>query len=222
MEYYKFHFIDFSIEQSKTRVGERMSTSNNVQDDKSIIEVHGVGKEFNGVWVLKDIDFDLNEGEIHALVGENGAGKSTFIKILSGVYQPSSGKIMFNGQSTKFENVKQSEGMGIRTVHQEINLISYFSVYENIFIGAERYKKVGGFKVLDDKNMKKEAKEVIQSLGIDFDVNKTAESLNASMKRIVEISKVLVHQPKVIVFDEPTTSIGEEERKNLLDRKSVV
>ena len=181
-----------------------------------ILEAKGIDKEFNGVYVLKDIEFDLKPGEIHSLVGENGAGKSTFIKILSGVHKPSAGEIILNGQSVSFDNVGQSEKAGIRTVHQEINLVPYFSVYENIFIGAEKKKKLAGLPYTDDREMRKAARGVIKRLGIDFDVDTPAILLNASMKRIVEISKVLVHNPNIIIFDEPTTSLGEEERERLL------
>lgn len=184
--------------------------------NENILEVKGVGKEFNGVWVLKDIDFQLRWGEIHSIIGENGAGKSTFIKILSGVYHQSAGEMLFDGKPVSFANVKQSEDVGIRTVHQEINLVPYFTVFENIFIGSEKRKKFAGLSYTDDSGMRAKAKEVIKSLGIDFDVNTPAVLLNASMKRIVEISKVLVHNPKVVIFDEPTTSLGEEERKRLL------
>ncbi len=194
-------------------------TNHVVEDTNKIIEAKGIGKEFNGVWVLQDINFDMRSGEIHALVGENGAGKSTFIKILSGVYKPSIGHIKVDGGLSKegFDSVKDSEDMGIRTVHQEINLVPYFSIYKNIFIGSEEKTRKLGLKVLDDKKMYQKAKEVIRSLGIEFDVNKPAQLLNASMKRIVEISKVLIHQPKIVIFDEPTASLGQEERKNLLN-----
>lgn len=181
-----------------------------------ILEAKGICKEFNGVYVLKDIEFDLKPGEIHSLVGENGAGKSTFVKILSGVHKPSAGNIYLNGQPVSFDSVWQSEKAGIRTVHQEINLVPYFSVYKNIFIGAEKKKKLASLRYTDDKKMKEMAREVIKRLGIDFDVNTPAMLLNASMKRIVEISKVLVHNPNIVIFDEPTTSLGEEERKRLL------
>lgn len=193
-----------------------MATADTNLEDENILEVRGVEKEFNGVWVLKDIDFELRRGEIHSIIGENGAGKSTFIKILAGVHQPSGGEILFDGKPVSFANVKQSEDAGIRTVHQEINLVSYFSVYENIFVGSEKKKKFAGINYMDDSGMKAKATEVIKSLGIDFDVNTPAILLNASMKRIVEISKVLVHNPRVVIFDEPTTSLGEEERKRLL------
>jgi ribose transport system ATP-binding protein len=187
-----------------------------IENTNNIIEVNGLGKEFNGVWVLKDIKFDLKPGEIHSLVGENGAGKSTFIKMLSGVYQPSVGHMKMEGKSISFSNVKQSESAGIRTVHQEVQLIPYFSIYKNIFVGSEEKIKIAGISCLDDKKMKQKAKDVIKRLGIDFDINKPAQLLNASMKRIVEISKILIHEPKVVIFDEPTTSLGQEERKRLL------
>ena len=109
----------------------------NIKSD-IMLEVKGVDKEFNGVFVLKDIDFDLKPGEIHSLVGENGAGKSTFIKILSGVHKQSAGDIFLNGQHISFDSVEQSEEAGIRTVHQEINLVPYFSVYKNIQNTLER------------------------------------------------------------------------------------
>ena len=186
------------------------------KDTDLMLSTENVGKEFNGVWVLKDIHFQLKRGEIHALVGENGAGKSTFIKILSGVYKPSAGSVLLEGKPVDFHSVTESEALGIRTVHQEVNLVPYFKVYENIFIGAERKKKIGGMAIVDSKRMKKEATKVIKDLGIDFDVSSPTLLLNASMKRIVEISKVLVHNPQIVIFDEPTTSLGEEERKNLL------
>lgn len=204
------HSIIFS------QVGEKMTTADISVTNNRILETNKVEKEFNGVWVLKDIDFDLKQGEIHSIIGENGAGKSTFIKILAGVHQQSAGEIYFNNKPVSFFNVKQSENVGIRTVHQEINLVSYFTVYENIFLGAERKKRLAGINYMDDNEMKVKAKEVIKKLGIDFDVSTPAVLLNASMKRIVEISKVLVHNPKVVIFDEPTTSLGEEERKRLL------
>lgn len=182
-----------------------------------MIDVKGIGKEFNGVWVLKDVDFDLKPGEIHSVVGENGAGKSTFIKVLSGVYQQSAGEIFVDGAQTVFSNVRQSESTGIRTVYQEINLVPFFNIYQNIFIGSELSTKFAGIKVMDNKKMRETAAEVIRGLGIEINVNKPVQLLNASMKRIVEICKVLVHQPKVVIFDEPTTSLGEEERKRLLE-----
>lgn len=184
---------------------------------ETIIEAKGIGKEFMGVWVLHDMDFELKKGEIHALVGENGAGKSTFIKILSGVYGQSAGELCIDGETIQLKSVSDSENIGIRTVHQEINLVPYFRVYENIFIGSERTKKIAGFPVTDDAGMKERAKDVLSMLGIDINVNQTTSAFNTTIHKIIEICKVLIYDPKVIIFDEPTTSLGESERKNLLE-----
>ncbi len=188
-----------------------------VNINQNAIEVKNIGKEFNGVWVLNNIDFDLRRGEIHALVGENGAGKSTFIKILSGVHCQSSGNISINGEPIKFTCVEHSESSGIRTVHQEINLVPYFKVYENMFVGSELEKSVGCLKIIDSKEMKRCAVEVLNRLGVELDIDKTTSEINTAMKKIVEICKVLVYKPDIIIFDEPTTALGQEERKSLLN-----
>jgi ABC-type sugar transport system ATPase subunit len=182
----------------------------------TILSTSGVGKEFNGVWVLKNVDFDLRPGEIHAVVGENGAGKSTFIKIISGVYPSSAGSLLLDGKPARFDCVAQSEAAGIRTVMQEINLVDYFSIYKNIFIGSELKKGPLIFKSMDDKQMRKRAEEVLLTLGVKEDVRLPANRLSVAMKKIVEICKVLVHSPRIVIFDEPTTSLGEEERDRLL------
>ncbi|GAH47111.1 unnamed protein product, partial [marine sediment metagenome] len=159
---------------------------------EEILSTRNLGKEFNDVWVLNDININLKKGEIHSIVGENGAGKSTFIKILSGVYAPSKGEIIINSQKVKFNNVKESEQMGIRTVHQEINLIPFFNVMENIFIGAELEKKVMVINILDKKKSAEKAKEALDTLGVELDLNKYVHKLDTSMRRIVQICKVLV------------------------------
>ena len=183
----------------------------------NIIEARGVGKEFNGVWVLKDINFDLRRGEIHALVGENGAGKSTFIKLLSGVYSLSAGAFRMDGKDVNITSVEHSEQLGIRTVHQEINLVPYFSIYENVFLGSEITRRVAGVKVVDKGQMKRRAGEVLRMMGIDCDVCQTVGRMNATMQKIVQICSVLAYQPQVVIFDEPTAALGEHECEKLLN-----
>jgi len=190
-------------------------SSNNVKEE--ILCTQNLGKEFNGVWVLNGINIDLKKGEIHSIVGENGAGKSTFIKILSGVYAPSEGEIVINGQKVKFNNVRESEQLGIRTVHQEINLIPFFNVMENIFIGIELEKNVMRINILDKKKMAEKAEEVLDILGVELDLNKYIYKLDTSMRRIVQISKVLVYNYDVIIFDEPTTALDHSGRRRLLE-----
>jgi ribose transport system ATP-binding protein len=182
-----------------------------------IITAKGIGKEFMGVWVLHDMDFELKKGEIHALVGENGAGKSTFIKILSGIYGQSAGDLFINDEHVHLKSVSESEQNGIRTVQQEINLVPYFRVYENIFIGSELTRNMVGILVTDDAAMKKRSKEVLAMLDIDMDIDQTTSSFNTTMHKIIEICKVLIYDPKIIIFDEPTTCLGENERKKLLE-----
>jgi ribose transport system ATP-binding protein len=179
----------------------------------TVLRSEGLGKEFNGTWVLKDVDFALEAGEIHAIVGENGAGKSTLIKILSGVYQQSAGAMFMEDKKVAFDNVEQSEQTGIRTVHQEIHLVPFFKAYENIFIGSEIHKPLG---ITDDKAMRKKAQEAMAMMDVDLDVNEVTAYLNTAMKKVVEICKVLIWSPKVVIFDEPTVALGEHERERLL------
>lgn len=182
-----------------------------------ILETKGLGKSFNGNWVLKDVDFDLRRGEIHALVGENGAGKSTFIKMLSGVYHPDAGSIELEGSAEDITNVAVSEKLGIRTVHQEINLVPYFSIYENVFIGSEMTKRIAGIKVVDKKNMRKRSQEVLSMMDIHIDPKTSVAALNATMQKVVQICSVLVYDPKIVIFDEPTAALGVNEQKRLLE-----
>ena len=187
-----------------------------MEEAKYVIETKGIGKDFSGVSVLRDIDFQLKKGEIHALVGENGAGKSTFIKILSGVYGSSAGEVFVKGEKKVFHSVPESEACGIRTVHQEINIVPWFKVYQNIFLGAELYSSVAGVRVLKDREMIEKAQAAVESLNVHLDVTQNAERVSPSMKKIIEICKVLIYSPEIIVFDEPTTSLSKEECDSLL------
>ncbi|MGE5614523.1 MAG: sugar ABC transporter ATP-binding protein [Bacillota bacterium] len=178
-----------------------------------ILKTEKLCKEFDHVRVLSDVDFDLRAGEIHALVGENGAGKSTFVKILSGVYQPTSGSLMIDGKKVNFKAASDSEEAGIYTIHQEINLVPYFNAYQNIFIGNERGNRFG---LLKDKEMAQKAKNVLARLNITLDVKKPVMYFNTSLQRIIQISSALVYNPRILIFDEPSTALGEEERDRLL------
>jgi len=190
---------------------------NQENNETNILEARSLGKEFVGVWVLKDVDFSLRKGEVHALVGENGAGKTTLIKIISGVYQQSAGELLIDGEQVHLKSVSESEAAGVRTVHQEINLVSYFKVYENIFIGSEITKDLPGLGIMDDTAMKNKARAVLDLLGVNIDINKTTSSFNTTIHKIIEICKVLIYDPKIVIFDEPTTSLGEHERTKLLE-----
>lgn len=185
-----------------------------MQEQTPLIVTEKLCKEFDHIRVLSDVDFDLRAGEIHALIGENGAGKSTFVKILSGVYTASSGRYMVEGKRAAFNTTKESENAGIYTIHQEINLVPYFNAYQNIFIGNEQNNRLG---LLKDKEMASMAKKVLERLNIKLDVHRPVMYFNASIQRIIQISSALVYNPKILIFDEPTTSLGEEERTALLE-----
>lgn len=185
-----------------------------MEDKKVLLKAEKIGKEFDRVRVLSDIDFDLRAGEIHALIGENGAGKSTFVKIISGVYQATFGKYFVDGVESAFKSAKESEEAGLYTIHQEINLVPYFNAYQNIFIGNEKRGKLG---LLNEAAMAQKAKEVLSRLNVDLDIKKPVKYFNTSLQRIIQISAALVYQPKILIFDEPTTALGEEERDRLLE-----
>lgn len=185
-----------------------------MEEKKILLKAEKIGKEFNHVKVLSDIDFDLRAGEIHALIGENGAGKSTFVKIISGVYQASFGKYFVDGQESSFKSSKESEEAGLYTIHQEINLVPYFNAYQNIFIGIE---KKGNLGLLDEKAMANRAREVLAQLNVELDIQKPVKYFNTALQRIIQISAALVYKPKILIFDEPTTALGEKERNKLLE-----
>lgn len=178
-----------------------------------LLRTKGLSKEFNGVQVLTDVDFDLRAGEIHALIGENGAGKSTFVKILAGIYSATNGSCWINGKKQIFKTTKEVEQAGIFTIHQEINLVPYFNAYQNIFIGSERTGRAGFLK---DREMIEKAKEVLNRLNVQIDVKEPVMHFNTSLQRIIQISAALIYEPRILIFDEPTTALGEEERDRLL------
>ena len=135
---------------------------------ENILEVRGLTKEFAGVRALDNIEFSVEKGEIHALMGENGAGKSTLIKILTGLYKADSGKIIFQGEERKFTTVLSAQKAGISTIYQELNMIPYLTVSENIFLGHYPYNRTG----IDWKKMHEDAQALIDELGVDIDVKK--------------------------------------------------
>lgn len=184
-----------------------------MDEKKILLKAEGLGKEFDGVRVLSDINFDLRAGEIHALIGENGAGKSTFVKIISGVYQASDGTYSVCDVPSNFRTTRESEEAGIYTIHQEINPVLYFNAYQNIFIGNERKNRFG---LLSDREMAEKAREVLARLNVELDVTKPVKYFNTALQRIIQISSALIYQPKILIFDEPTTALGEEERDRLL------
>ncbi|MCJ8521201.1 ribose transport system ATP-binding protein [Pseudorhizobium tarimense] len=178
---------------------------------RALLRLDGITKEFPGVMALSDVHFDLFPGEVHAVCGENGAGKSTLMKIISGVYQPTSGSIVYKGQESRFASPLESEAAGIAIIHQELNLVPHLSVAENIYLAREPRR---GFLV-DRKKLRADAKRCLDRLGIDIDPETHVRNLSVAQSQMVEIAKALSLDAEVLIMDEPTSSLTEQET-NLL------
>ena len=180
-----------------------------------LIRMVGITKTFPGVKALDGISFDILPGEVHVLVGENGAGKSTLMKILSGVYQPTAGKIICNGNEYDHLTTKNSFDEGIAIVYQELSVINELSILENLFVGKLLTRKVLGLPIVDFKTMREKAKIVLEQVGLRHDPETLVGDLAVPDKQLCEIAKALVSGAKVIVLDEPTTSLTTSEVERL-------
>ena len=177
-----------------------------------LLEMKDITKTFPGVHALDHFSFNLCAGEVHALVGENGAGKSTLMKILYGVYAPDEGEIFIEGQKVAIKSPSEALQLGIGEVFQELNVCMQMDVTNNIFIGNLKTKK----HLIDDKTLRKEAEKILQdTVGLYVDPTLPVRSLSIAEQQMVEIAKVISRGGKVIVFDEPTTSLTKEETNHL-------
>lgn len=177
-----------------------------------ILEMHDICKSFVGVQVLKNVNLEIEAGEVHALLGENGAGKSTLMNILTGVYQLDSGTVTFDGRNVTGSSISETENMGIAFVHQELNLFNDLKVYENIFFNKELVSKTG---TLRKRDMIRRCSEVFEKLGVSIDPNALVERLNTSEKQLLEIAKAIFFEAKLLILDEPTTALSNEEIDHL-------
>lgn len=174
---------------------------------KFIFDAYGIALRNATVRILDRVDFDLREGEVHILVGENGAGKTTLMRILGGVIPPDEGEILLDGQTIRLKNPKEALERGISFVHQELNLCGNLSVADNIFMGREKRKR--WFK--DNRRMQDEARDMLRELGIDIDPSTLVRELSTAQQQIVEIVKVLSYRCRIIIMDEPTSSLTRKE-----------
>lgn len=177
-----------------------------------VVELKNAVKLFPGVVALKNMHLNVKPGEILGLIGENGAGKSTLIKVLTGVHQPDEGEIYVEGQLKKFKDPNESAAAGIACVYQELNIEPLLSITDNIFIN--KWIKKGG--LLDYATMHKKAKEVMASLGQDIDPHKPAGTFGMGVQQMIEIAKAVLIDAKMIIMDEPTSSLGEKEVEQLM------
>ncbi|MDD3629294.1 MAG: sugar ABC transporter ATP-binding protein [Actinomycetota bacterium] len=181
---------------------------------KTILEMRNITKIFPGVVALDNVNLDVAEGEIHALVGENGAGKSTLMNILSGVYPYGTytGDIIYYGEECRFRNIRESEYVGIVIVHQELELVPYLSIAENIFLGNERAKN----QIIDWDRTYYEAHQLLKRVGLEENVQKPVKDIGVGKQQLVEIAKVLSKEVKLLILDEPTAALTDEESEKLL------
>ena len=180
-----------------------------------VLTMRHIDKNFPGVKALINVDFTLRKGEIHALMGENGAGKSTLIKVLTGVEEFETGEIKIDGIDGLIVNKspQEAQGRGISTVYQEVNLCPNLSVAENLYIGREP-KKMGR---IDWKTMNKNAKALLESLDIEIDATKEVENYSVAIQQMIAIARAVDMSAKVLILDEPTSSLDDGEVEKLFD-----
>ena len=179
-----------------------------------VLQIRGVTKSFFGNNALTDIDFDLAPAEIHCICGENGAGKSTLIKLLSGAFSPTSGKIIIDGKTYASLTPKTAHDLGIQVIYQENNLLPNLEIAENLFMGQEHMTKL---HLIDRKSMRAKAQEIISSLDPDMDASMLVCDLSVAQQQYVKIARALVYSPRILIFDEPTTMFNVTDAQKLLD-----
>jgi ABC-type sugar transport system ATPase subunit len=184
-----------------------------------MLSLTGISKGFTGVKALSGIDFDVRAGEIHALVGENGAGKSTTIKIIAGVYQPDAGTMIYEGKPARWARPADAKAAGIHVIYQEFVLFPHLTVAENIFLGHERRNRFG---FVDHARTRRDATELLARLGVDIDPDRFVSELTVADQQMVEISKALVHKVKLLILDEPTAVISGREADLLFARLAAL
>lgn len=180
-----------------------------------IVEMRNIRKVFPGVVALDNISLEVLPGEVHALLGENGAGKSTLMKTLSGAYTPTSGQIVIDGESFDQLTTRQSADAGISIIYQELSVIDQISIMETIFVGNLATKKVLGIPVTDPKTMYRRTQELLAKVGLDKDPDTWVRDLSISEKQMVEIARAIAFDARVIVMDEPTSSLTDDEVNQL-------
>lgn len=169
-----------------------------------ILELKKISKSFSGVEVLHEVSFSLRPGEVHALLGENGAGKSTLVKVVTGVHQPDNGEILLNGVPVRFGDTRESRQAGIAAIYQELSLFPDLDVAENIFVGRQPVT-LGGW--VDWRKLYTEAGKLLESLGVHLDLKQKARSLSIAQQQMVEIARAFSINARVLIMDEPTSSL---------------
>ncbi len=178
---------------------------------QELIRMEHISKSFPGVKALDDVSFQLNAGEVHALVGENGAGKSTLMKVLTGVYGKDEGRILLRGREVNIQGVRDSQRLGIIMIHQELNLMNHLTAAQNIFIGREERRGL----ILNDAELNRRSEELFKRLNVDIDPTVRVGDLTVAKQQMVEIAKALSYNSEVLIMDEPTAALTDNEIDDL-------
>ncbi|OAK66947.1 D-xylose ABC transporter ATP-binding protein [Variovorax paradoxus] len=179
----------------------------------SIVTIRDLCKSFAGVRALDKAQFDLQPGEVHALMGENGAGKSTLMKVLAGVYSKDSGEVLLDGQPVDIDSPRAAQALGIGIIHQELNLMNHLSAAQNIFIGREPRGRLGLF--IDEEAMRAETQRIFERMNLRLDPRTPVGELTVARQQMVEIAKALSFDSRVLIMDEPTAALNNEEVADL-------
>ena len=180
--------------------------------DQPILEMKGINKAFNGITVLNDVHFSVKKGEVHALMGGNGAGKSTLMKILTGVYSADSGEILIEGKPVSIKSYDDAQKNNISMIFQEFSLIPTLTVAQNIYLTREKKTSLG---LLDDKDCEKKTEKLLEELGVDIRPNDVVQNLGVGYWQMTEIAKALSQEAKILIMDEPTSSLTKNETEVL-------
>lgn len=183
--------------------------------DQYILEVKNLTKDFPGVRALDNVDFKVRKGEIHCLVGENGAGKSTLMNVVSGVFPKGDyeGQVIFKGKETNYKSTRDSENDGLSIIHQELTLSPYLSIYENLFLGHMKTK----FGIIDWEACLRDSYPLLKRVGLDEVPHTIVSKMSVGKQQLVEIARAISRDAQLIIFDEPTSSLNDDESQKLLD-----
>ena len=176
-----------------------------------LLRLHGITKRFPGVLALDQVGFDVHAGEVHAVCGENGAGKSTLMKVISGQYPADAGSLEYQGKVCQFQSTAEAEAAGIAIIHQELNLVPHLSVAENIYLAREPRKTW----LIDKARLRRDSQRCLDRLGVDISPDRQVRTLSVAQQQMVEIAKALSLSAKVLIMDEPTSSLTDTETRQL-------
>lgn len=188
-----------------------------MRDVETIVDMRNIEKHFGPVIALAGVSFDVRAGECHCLLGDNGAGKSTFIKTMAGVHKPTSGEILFEGKTMSFDSPRDAMEAGVATVYQDLAMIPLMSVTRNFWMGREPEKKFGPFKVMDFKKANAVTMEEMKKMGINLrEPDQAVGTLSGGERQTVAIARAVYFGAKVLILDEPTSALGVRQTSNVL------